>query len=276
MRFIKPLIKTKAKGEFYPYFTNPLEKKRFTHSPKFFVHKLKKVLKAVLFLAVVGFGVYLIYFFIIKSTYFDVNEITIYGSLKFVNQTDLKAFVASNITNKNIIYIDTRSIEAVLKKTFLGAKDIKVTKAVPNKLQVHVTERTPLAVVAASDKGQKYLMDEEGYILGSVAPEYTNLPLILYTTPIEIGKFLDSKIVPVTEALLKETSANNLKISSISYKTTHTSLFVSDSIEALIGNEKSVKESVRILAAMIRNLTLEGKKIQKVDLRYDKVIVLYD
>jgi cell division protein FtsQ len=261
------------KQEFYPYFKNPLEKRRFTKSPKFQVHKLKRLTSILFFLIAVGWGGFIIKFFVHDSTYFDVREILVMGAGKFVNAEDLEILVDSNLVNRNIFYVDTQKLESDLNSNFLGAKKLSVKKVFPDKIIVSVEERKPLALLYQNPESELYLIDDEGYVLGKVAPEFMDLPKIQFSGALEIGKFVSQEIVPVTRQIIKESDANNLKISSMSFNPKYTRIYIVDSAEALISNEKDLSFSLKLLSSMVKRLTLEGKKVSQIDLRYDKVIV---
>jgi hypothetical protein len=44
----------------------------------------------------------------------------------------------------------------------------------------------------------------------------------------------------------------------------------------MISSDKDIKNSIKVVASLDKELNLEGKSIKKIDLRYDKVIVSYD
>jgi cell division septal protein FtsQ len=264
---------SKSSEEFYPYFKNPLEKKRFTKTAKFQAHKLKKFLGILGFILVIAWGGFIIKFFIYDSTYFDVKDILVYGTKQFVNAEDLEILIDSNLQNRNILYIDERKIENDIIKNFLGAKKITIKKSLPDKLVVNVTERVPLALLYQNEGSQLYLIDDDGYVLGKVAPQYMDLPRIQYVQDIEIGKTVAPEIVPTTRQIIKESDANNLKISSMSFTPKYTRIYIADSTQALLSNEKDFGLSIKLLSSMLKKLSLEGKNVNQIDLRYDKVIV---
>ncbi|KKS19373.1 MAG: hypothetical protein UU77_C0051G0005, partial [candidate division WWE3 bacterium GW2011_GWC1_41_7] len=76
--------------------------------------------------------------------------------------------------------------------------------------------------------------------------------------------------------LVDSISEHNLKVSSMSFYPNYAQLYTEGGIEVYIGNDKSKSESVTIIADLVKQLGLEDRKVKKIDLRYDKVIVSYE
>jgi cell division septal protein FtsQ len=168
-------------------------------------------------------------------------------------------------------------LTSVLRKNFQGAKSITVVKRLPNKLVITVVERTPLAIIYKTDSTGDFLIDGDGYVLGPVDSDSLALPRIKYNQgDIVVGSFVNKNIIPVSKQIIDDADAASLKISSISFSPAYTQLYVNDSVEVLIGNDKDKKQAIEVITALVKKLGLEGKKLKKIDLRYDKVIVLYD
>ncbi|NMB91534.1 FtsQ-type POTRA domain-containing protein [candidate division WWE3 bacterium] len=206
--------------------------------------------------------------------YFKVNSIKVLGSSKFVNEKDIKTLVEKNSLGRSIFAINTENLKDTLKKNFLGAKNIEVEKDYPNTLKVVVEERTPIAILY-NDKGIFYLIDSDGYVLGIVDKNYLELPKIRYEDDISVGNFLDKDIIPVSVDILKFAEKEELNVSSMSFYPKYTKIYVG-STEVYIGYDKSREKSIETVGALIKKLSVEGKVAKKIDLRYDKVIVLYD
>jgi len=90
-----------------------------------------------------------------------------------------------------------------------------------------------------------------------------------------VGAFLDGRIVPVSIEILTEAGKAGLNVSSISFRERYSKLYLG-ATEVYLSNLKGIGESVQKLEKLYKNLLLEGKRVIKIDLRYDKVIVLYE
>ena len=148
-----------------------------------------------------------------------------------------------------------------------------IKKDYPSRVVVEITERVPLAVVYSSRSDEHFLVDEEGYVLGIVDEERTNLPKVTYNGTLQVGFFLDEDLVPLYLELLNSLDATNLKASSVSVSERYISFYIDDSVQVLVGRSKDLSNSVKILSELVKQLALEGAEIRRIDLRFDKVIV---
>jgi len=231
----------------------------------------KKVILLVLVLGMVG---YLSYKFKVFD-YFKITNVKILGATKFVNEKDIKTLAEKNSLGQSIFVLNTDNLSKVLKKNFLGSKNIEVEKKYPNKIKIIVEERMPIAVVY-NEKNEYFLIDTDGYVLGVVDKSYFNLPRIKYEGDITVGSFLEKDIIPVSIEILKFADKEELKVSSISFYPKYIKLYVGSGTEVYIGYDKDREQSLKTIGALIKKLNVEGKIVKKIDLRYDKVIVLYD
>ncbi|MFZ2664334.1 MAG: FtsQ-type POTRA domain-containing protein [Patescibacteria group bacterium] len=250
------------------------KKRRTFRNPKVVLrthHGLaKKIFISCVLVGAIGFVVFR--FNVLE--YFKINLFEISGASRFVNEKDVKTLVEKNSLDQSIFIVNTENLEDILKKNFLGAKNIEIEKKYPNKLKVIVEERVPIAILY-NDEKTYYLIDSDGYVLGVVDKSYSGLPKIKYEDDIAVGNFLDKDIIPVSVEILKYAEKEEVKISSMSFYPKYTKIYVG-STEVYIGYDKDREKSLETVGALIKNLNAEGKIVKKIDLRYDKVIVLYD
>jgi cell division septal protein FtsQ len=242
---------------------------------KYFFRKTQVIGKYVLlfafFLGVLVFF-YLLFF---RSTYFKVFTVNIFGTQSFVNSRDLEEVVIGKVEGESIFRVNKKQLENILMETFQGSKEIRVYKVYPGTVNVEVFERIPLALIYNDFSDHLYMVDEDGYVLGIVDEGRTNLPKIKYDGEIGVGLFVDQQVVPVYLELVSALNSENIQASSMSFSANYATVY-SGGIEILVGNNKNKHESAGIVSSLIRQMNLEGKKLKKIDLRYDKVIVLYD
>ncbi len=217
----------------------------------------------------------IIYLLVYKYKTFDITSINIVGATTYVSSVDMKRVVATSVENKNIFSIDTKELSQNLKDNFQGAKAISISKRPLGKLIITVVEREPLALIYKQTE-EMYMVDEDGYVLGLVDKTKNNLPKIRYEEEIKVGYFIDKNFVPVYFELLDSIAQNNVKVSSVSVVPNSIRLFVNEGVEVFLSRSKPTKESVNILAHLLKQLAIEGKNPKKIDLRYDKVIVSYE
>ena len=207
---------------------------------------------------------------------FNVSNISVTGTKTFVNETDVREIVRARTYGQNILGLDVQDLERTISSSFQGAKSITVRRKLPNTLQVEVLERIPIAIVSNPDENDEFLVDEDGYVLGYIAPETSNFPRILYDGEIEVGYFLNARALSVYFELLKALDSEGVAVSSASAGSNHLSVWLRSSVEVLIGLKEDTTYTAKVLAQLLKQLTTEGKKATRVDLRYDKVVVSYD
>ncbi len=220
----------------------------------------------------IGYALLRLFF---TSDFFAISKFQVTGDLRFLSHEDVVRLVQSNSEKKNILLFKTVNLEKNIGETFLGVKEVVVKKSLPSTLKIMVVERTPVALVHnAEEPDNYYLVDSEGYILGFGTPQEDDLPILNYKEELKIGYFINRKLVPAYLELTSLLGNENIKISSMSFDVRNATLYVENGPQVLISNEKDVSMMVLALSELLRQLDLEDKVAEKIDLRYDKVIVL--
>ena len=229
--------------------------------------------KVVVFIVILLCLSFIVYKYNILN-YFKVSNIEVEGASKFVSYNDALMVAEKRVKGQSIFFVNTDSLTEILKKNFLGAKKIEVEKKYPNKIKIAIEERVPIAVIYNED--EYFLLDSDGYVIGVVEEGYSNLPKIKYEDEISVGAVLEKDIVPVSIEILKFAEKENMKIDSLIFYPKYTKLYTGKDTEVLISYNKNTEESLRIVKALLEKSMSEEKTIKTIDLRYDKVIVLYD
>ncbi len=255
------------------FLQNINTKKRGIKKTTYVGRRYKMFFKLSAVIIVLGGLGYFGYDWVFNSGKFDITNVQITGTQKFVNLDDVKTLVNTQVINKNYFLVKTPELEKTISTNFLGAKTIKVEKKFPNTVNVLIEERVPLAIVYKD--ADSYLIDGDGFVLGSVQQDFLDLPRINYDADIKIGTFLEKDVVPISIEILRESDREGLKVSSMSFNPRYTELYANN-VEVYIGNDKNKKNAIQTLSALIKKMLQDGKILKRVDLRYDKVIVLYD
>jgi cell division septal protein FtsQ len=225
--------------------------------------------------AFIAIIVYSANYFFLVSDYFKISGVSVYGTSTFVNRSDIQKLAETHFLNNHVAKVDTKEISKLLMENFQGAKLIEIDRKLPDQIIVNVYERVPLALVTNKSTPNFYLVDEDGYVLGIVDQDKTNLPQITYDGELKVGYFIDRELVFVYLELLHAIERNNIKASTVSVGEKHITFYVNSEIEVLLGKAKDIAASVKIVDELVRQLALEGKEVRKIDLRYDKVVVEY-
>lgn len=276
--FQKSLFQSTEKDLFLRRINN---KKRGISKPKYIERRYRVLIKVIAAGLVVFVLIYFIRGWFLTSNKLKFENVEVVGVKKFVNQNDIHNLINSNILDKNYFLVDPSHLEKVVLKNFLAVKEVQVQKKFPNDMTVYIEERVPIAIISKlnagrSQEAESYLIDSDGFVLGMVEKDFMSLPKVNYDGDISIGSFLEKDIVPISIEIIKESEKAGLKISSLSFNPKYTKMYVGSGVEVFIGNDKNKKNSIQVIGALVKKTALDGKFLKKVDLRYDKVIVLYD
>lgn len=191
-----------------------------TLSRKKFVYKSKKFKKPIykrrwfwdfvlIFFLVLG-----ALFFFLKTPYFEIKEIRVDSNDKFKNEI-LK--LASG--QKNFFLFNKGKIEEKAKKRFPEIQNIEIKKKFPSSVYIKVKERVPFANLCLKDKGDCFLMSEDGIIFKKAKKEGI---LIFYLELEKRGsslkegeKVLEKDLVENIVSLQNKLKERNIKILSI-------------------------------------------------------------
>lgn len=216
----------------------------------------------------------LVYTFVLKDVnYFLIKYININGTKTFVAKEDVDVVVRNKVLNSNIFSIHTKDIQQIVKENFMGVKNVIVQKKYPNTINIDITERTPIAVI--HDIDNYYLVDEEGFILGVIDPKDSNLPQIIYDGKLNVGEYIDEKLVPIYLNLVQSLDQNSINATSISLSQNYIVFYDKDFIKFIISTKKDIFTQVNIIKNLLNQLSKEQNVAKRIDLRYDKVIVEY-
>jgi cell division septal protein FtsQ len=227
----------------------------------------------VLIILVLTLGFYLAIF---KYEIFNISNTEVTGAQRYVSEIDLKELVKSRAYGKNLITFNTTKLKETLVNDFQGAHEISVVKKYPKTLKIIVNERQPTALVYGRDESLLYIVDSEGYVLGQVSPDVSDLPKIYYDGEIAVGYFLDRELMAVYMEVISAVDVEKISASSVSVYSDYLALYVDDAIEVFLGKNKNIESSIKILSGLLTQLKAEGKNAKRIDLRYDKVVVSYN
>lgn len=260
----------------YSGYITPKRKNKYKFKPsgrkylRWLLHFIK-----FLFIGVVIFGLYYVVFDT-RVFHIDMSKVEIHGVGDFVNYEDFKSLVQTNVEDKNILLLNKTDLENILRDNFLSIKEIEIQKRIPPFLVINVVERIPLFLIQSSATEDMYMIDNEGFVLGIVSEKYLELPLINYTGEILIGNFIAENIVSVYKNIDKGLEVAEVSASSISLGEKYSSFYLEGNLFVELSNDKSGENLFNVIKSLLGKNKNEEKKISKIDLRYDKVIVSYD
>lgn len=273
MRFSSPVKRQKpeikpVKLSYYSHET--LQKAGIKSVPR----KLRGPVRIILYFLLVGALVPILYYLSNKYQLLKITEVEVFGANNYVPINSVKGYLENKALGSYIFTFGVSPHESNLAKDFLGMENVTIKKKWPNKLVVTVSERTPVAVLVNSDK--RYLVDKDGYVMKKIENNEDRLSEIIYSETIKEGEFINQNIVPLSIQLLNFAKDSNLVINKMQFSSQYITLNINDNIEVDLSLTEDNTAAMKQVAAIKEKTSSEGLKLRKVDLRFEKVIVLYD
>ncbi|MBL7155595.1 MAG: FtsQ-type POTRA domain-containing protein [Candidatus Omnitrophica bacterium] len=236
--------------------------------------KAKAVTKKILPFLVAFILILTVFLFFRNSSYFKLEHIQV-NDLSYASGLDrhdlLRLYKGRNIFDININALSSR-----IKHDYPTVKNAVVKRVLPNRLEIDVIPRIPVARI----KARRYFpVDRTGMIL-SPGIKSGKLPTIIgfsaWARP-RVGENLKSRQLESAFLLLdalKESSIlsdyNLTTIDVSNYK--NISFYIDDTIEVKIGGE-DFRKRLEMLKTTLQNPDLDKKNIKYLDLRFKDVVI---
>lgn len=213
----------------------------------------------------------------VKSPTFQLQEVRI---LNVGSMTQDQSFQFCELKpGENLITLDLIGVQEVIKRKHPEFKEVRVRRVLPNRVEVNVRRRTPVAQAALS----KYIqIDKDMVILpGSSGTPFKNLTIIEGSRPpklgIRVGAPVDDpaakKALRLAEIVKRSSILKNHVLTKVDISDPANLLLVIDGdIEIRIGGSHFI-ERLKILDQTLKTVELDRAKIRYIDLRFDDVVV---
>ena len=180
---------------------------------------------------------------------------------------------------ENLIRLDLVGVQQVIKRRHPEFKEVIVRRVLPNRVEVLLKRRTPVAQVYL---GRYVQIDRDLVVLpGSSPTPFKNLIIIEGSSSprngLAVGSVLTDpntrKAVKLMEALQRSEIFKKHILSRIAVSDPHSlSFFVDGDIEIRMGHDHFI-ERLKILSQTVRTLELDRNRVSYIDLRFDDVVV---
>ena len=197
-----------------------------------------------------------------NSNFFETDRIEWTG-LSYLSPEQLDLFVG--FTNTNVWRVDTRELCSLM----LEHPRVEGAKAAwrwPNRLIVHIKERTPIAQTPTP--GGWVFLDRDGGIL---PPTQTG---VLYSLPIVTNCDLASPEQLVAAARLITMIPANLQDLISEWNVANRAFVTRGGTEILMGQPVDLEEKFILLEKILEDLTLRDQQATRIDLRVPKSPVI--
>lgn len=240
----------------------------------------RKLVTIFLLLIVLAIFAYLF----LQSDLFSINKVNFHWvRADRVPQQQMQELIKSGTLGENLITFKDKSLAEYVVDYSLTILSVDFRKQWPNELGVYITGRAPLAIVVASSSAvpaeqESFVIGETGLIF-DLALEDEILPRIsLNAEGLGLGTELSSQEVAAYLEVLKETVRYNLPLVWLDYSAEGCLTFqLRDGPVVLLntGSEESISASVSSLRLVLEKYRIEGRKLAKVDLRFNKPVVSF-
>lgn|SRR3989338_1306661 len=181
---------------------------------------------------------------------------------------------------ENLITLDLVNVQQVVKRKHPEFKEVRVRRVLPNRIEVSVRRRTPVAQAAFARFAQ---IDKDLVILpGSGVAPFRNLPVIEGLRPPRGGPVVGASLTdPSAEKavwLLQEIRRSGVlgkqhAVTKVDIgDSKNVSFYVDRDIEVKIGAGQFV-ERLKLLKQTLKTSRLDPQKVRYIDLRFDDVVI---
>jgi len=254
-----------------------MRKKRKTKkfAPKIFKPPKNKYFlisaKTILFLLSIA-GLISFFFWLFKGDLFKVKSIDCnkngFGCLK--NESSL----LETLYGQNIFLLKTRKFSQDFIKKNPMTYQIKVKKILPSSLKITLYSREPIAIVQTEK--EVLLIDSSGFIFGKKENLKEKLPTIILSHGIAIGETITAEKEKKAILLIKKLQESFINFEQINLSGGDFLEVISpEKMIATFSAQKALSPQVDSLQYILHHSRI-GKKVIKVDLRFDKPILVAD
>lgn len=232
------------------------------------LHFRWRILLVVMLVVIVAGGYYLIF----KSDFFVIKKI----NCRVENKTSLAdekrwcEAAERNLRDRRIFRFNSTTVVDELTRKFLPVGGVNLISHYPQTVEVVIKERRPAAKVSLPE-GLPFLVDQKGVLYSQAGETDVGIRLVILelNTKLSLGQQLDLAVVELI--LLKEPAlilirfANHESIEAESHEGT----------TAVFSRQKNLEDQIGVLQTVLKSYKIEGKVLKKVDLRFDKPVVIY-
>lgn len=241
-------------------------------------------------------------FFLIKKNPFQIKVVNFRSAdLSCVSNEQLRNYL--NLKSYNFFNLDGKSLEQKVKEKFICVSVIKIERKIPSTVEVSANDRKLAAIIkvfqlpeidlnleeatsstqaaklidttyGASELGN-FIVDTEGVVL-KPQDGTSNLPVIEYynlSGKLRLGSRLPAGLIPQTLKVLNGLNQQGINFENL--KIVDNGLFVRGEKELVFPLDKDIERQLAALQLILQKAKMDTKQVNKVDLRFDKAIVVY-
>ncbi len=213
--------------------------------------------------------------FIIVATIWTVFRSSLFtiDTVSIVAHPDIFSDLSLLTRKNNLIFISIQNLSReLLKNPYI--QSVKITKQFPSTLTISINERTPVAYL--SQENSTRYVDHEGYIFNYL-PRFSqlNLPQIYCESVIETSR-IEHKGLVLALSVVAQLQASPLEVRTISCIDEKSVQFEINGVEVVIDDQTDATNLSSSLLFLFKQFRIEGKQPKKVDMRFEKPVLIPD
>lgn len=208
-------------------------------------------------------------FWLIKGATFQVKTVYIVG------QVDIFPHTRVFEKERNLLTMSTRRMSQAIMAEYPYVNEVLINKIFPDSLRVTISERVPVLAFEVSE-GETLLIDKQGKVL----PPNPRYPIIALPKlhclldQVQVGDIVSPKIVIGAQviAYLKETLTSDSEY--LLCESEDKFLIGIDNMEVIFSPQQQFSDIASSLQFLLKQFRIEGNYPKKVDLRFDKPVLV--
>ncbi len=222
-------------------------------------------------------------FFILKGDFFKIKKVNcLIGEAACPGEIWTKLLSLS--IGQNILFFHQRPLGEEIRVSFPQIGEVAVAKILPEtlafslklrKASVAFTQKIESSTESAMPAADFFIADEEGMVFQKTTSSL-DLPRILLTNleGISVGQQITSKELTQTLSLIVLLLKLDLKPETIEVSEKGILVRLKDELEVFFSFQKEATAQVGSLQLILSRTKIEGKRLKRVDLRFDKPVII--
>jgi|SRR3989344_5731865 len=209
--------------------------------------------------------IYLLFF----SPFLKIKSLEIIGGNNCINSQNL--LVDFGLGEKNYFLITKSQIESLLKKRYSCVKEISIKKTFPLKIDLEVKTQSEVLKI----ENINLFLTEDGIVTDT--SNHPKLP-ILYpgrNLNLKVGQKIEDETIAFVLVLTLELAKSDFATASVRIVDQDSvAVYNTQDLIAIFSFKKPITEQVDSLQLVLSKAKIDAAKIAKIDLRFDKPIIV--
>lgn len=178
---------------------------------------------------------------------------------------------------KSLLTFKAKPIENKLKKAVPSILNIEIKPLFPNKLQVQINYRKPVALIKYNKSKEGVLVDKEGLIFKKASSQNGAFGLIITDQDLNltIGEKVNDQVLLSAIKLVLELKSQFISFQKINVSNREIELFLSDNTKVLFSYSREIHKQVTSLQQILSQATIQSKPTL-IDVRFNKPVIKFD